>query len=75
MKLTKNSETLERRYAKLGVDVIKVVRTLEGHLVADGFRCRYCGTTFLPDGPHIRNRHRCPYGCNKRGNAEGKNHE
>ena len=75
MKLTKNSETLERRYAKLGVDVIKVVRTLEGCLVADGFRCHVCGTTFLPDGPRIRNRHRCPYGCNRPGNGVAQHHE
>ena len=74
MKLTKNSETLERRYAKLGVDGINIVRTLEGYLVADGFRCRVCGTRFYP-GPRIRNRHRCPNGCNSPGNAEGTDHE
>lgn len=75
MKLTRNPVTLERWYAKHGVDVINVVRTLEGYLVADGFRCRVCGTTFLPDGPRIRNRHRCPYGCNKPGRREGQHHE
>jgi len=75
MKLTRNMETLERQYAKLGVDVIKVVHTLEGYLVADGFRCRVCGTMFLPDGPRIRNRHRCPYGCNTPGSGEGQNNE
>ena len=74
MKLTKNSDTLERWYAKLGVDVINVVRTLEGCLVADGFRCRVCGTRFLP-GPRIRNRQRCPCGCNRPGKREGQHHE
>lgn len=65
MKLTRNMETLERSYAKLGVDVVKVETTLDGDLVADGFRCQTCGTVFMPDGPRVRNRHRCPYGCNK----------
>lgn len=73
-KLTKNTETLERRYAKLGVNVLNVVRTLEGYLVADGFRCRVCGTSFLP-GRRIRNRHRCPYGCNRARGGEGQDHE
>lgn len=65
MKPTKHITTLERRYHKLGVDVVKVLSTVDGDLVADGFRCRTCGTVFMPDGPRIRNRHRCPYGCNK----------
>ena len=74
MRFAKNMETLERRYAKLGVDVINVVRTLEGYLVADGFCCRVCGTRFLP-GSKIRNRHRCPYGCNRPNGGERQNHE
>lgn len=74
MKFTKNMETLERRCAKLGVDVINVVRSLEGYLVADAFRCRVCGTRFWP-GPRIRNRHQCPYGCNRPGSGEEEDHE
>ena len=64
MKATKNIETLERHYDKLGVDVVKVERTLEGDLIADGFCCKTCGNLFMPDGPRVRNRHRCPNGCN-----------
>jgi hypothetical protein len=56
---------IERRYAKLGVDVTKVVTTIDGSLIADGFRCHFCGTVFLPDATRQRNRHRCPRGCNK----------
>lgn len=67
MKLTKNPETLGRRYAALGVDVIRTVTTADGDLIADGFRCRSCGTVFLPDAARLRNRHRCPNGCNRPG--------
>lgn len=65
MKPTRNMDTLERRYHKLGVDVVKVERTLDGEFVANGFCCKTCGTVFIPHGPRIRNRHRCPNGCNK----------
>lgn len=63
MKPTKNLNTLKRRYSQLGVTVTKTVATTEGHLVADGFRCRKCGTQFFPDARQLRNRHRCPNGC------------
>lgn len=64
MRLTKNVETLNRRFDKLGVSVVKVASTVEGYLIADGFRCHSCNTVFMPNG--IRNRHRCPYGCNRK---------
>ncbi len=64
MKPTKNITTLERRYANLGVDVTKVVASLEDVLIADGFLCRSCGTCFFPDAKRVRNRHRWPSGCN-----------
>lgn len=67
MKPTKNLETLGRRYATLGVDVTGTVTTADGDLIAGGFRCRSCGTEFLPDAARLRNRHRCPNGCNRPG--------
>ncbi len=64
MKPTKNITTLERRYDNLGVDVTTVVNTVEGYLIAEDFQCRSCGTNFSPDAKRVRNRHRCPNGCN-----------
>jgi hypothetical protein len=64
MKPTKNLATLERRYAKLGVDATKALCDTEGYLIADGFICLSCGTLFSPNRNRIRHRHRCPNGCN-----------
>lgn len=63
MKPTKNLNTLERRYSRLGVMVTKTAVNTDGHLIAGGFRCCKCGTEFLPNAKQIRNRHRCPNGC------------
>ena len=60
---TKNHNTLERRYSRLGVTVTKTVVTTDGYLVAVGFRCCKCGTEFFPDAMRVRNRHRCTNGC------------
>lgn len=64
MKPTKNLNTLNRRYSRLGVTVTKTAATTEGHLIADGFRCCKCGTVFFPEAKQVRNRQRCPNGCN-----------
>jgi hypothetical protein len=65
MRQTKNVETLERWYDLVGVDVRGFVRDVDDYLIADCFTCRECGCTFTVDANRARNRHRCPYGCNK----------
>jgi hypothetical protein len=75
VKPTKNHEALARRYAALGVDVTRTVTTADGDLIADGFRCRSCGVVFLPDTARLRNRHRCPNGCNNPGVGSTKGGE
>ena len=62
---TKNLETLERQFARKGVEVEQVAETADELLVAVGFRCRECGTAFCPPADRLKNRHVCPQGCNK----------
>ncbi len=64
MNATRNFTTLERRYDKLGARVTKVVATVEGYVIAEGFQCHSCGACFVPAAERIRNRHRCPNNCN-----------
>jgi hypothetical protein len=63
MKPAKKMKTLERRFSRLGVAVLRTVKTVDGYLVPDGFRCDRCGLEFFPDATRLRKRHWCPNGC------------